>query len=525
MIALRALALVVLFVRGAAAEVTVQARLEPTNVGVGDAATLSIEINGAQNAAAPDVPAVDGLAVQYLGPSTQISIVNGRMSQSVTHRYSVVATRAGRFTIGPVAVVVDGTRFDAAAVALNATPPGTARPAEAPAGGDQLRLVLTTGKSEVYLHERVPLRLELWVGSVRVSELQYPTIASDGVSIEKLPEQPAQRREGAYDVLSFASTLTPLRTGALTIGPASMGINALVRSRTRDPFFGFFGETQKRVDLRSGTVALSVLPLPEADRPPDFTGAVGRFEMDVKAAPLEVAAGDPVTVTTTIRGAGDLASIAPPTIAASDALRVYPVQPGQPSGTQRTFEQVVIPLHAGTVALPEWRFPYFDPDARAYRTVVQPPIMLAVHAATQPASAPQIVGAPTPRTAPERLGRDLVFIKDDPGRLIPVSSRRYRSALFWAWQVIPLAAWLAAVAYDRRRRRLTGDVRYARFTRAGRAARQALAGAQARLGAGDGGAFYDAVARAMTEYLAAKLDLPPGGVTLETVTERLGRNG
>ena len=81
------------------------------------------------------------------------------------------------------------------------------------------------------------------------------------------------------------------------------------------------------------------------------------------------------------------------------------------------------------------------------------------------------------------------------------------------------------MAYDRRRRRLTGDVRYARFTRAGRAARHALAGAQARLGAGDGAAFYDAVARAMTEYLAAKLDLPPGGVTLETVTQRLGRNG
>src|SRR5205085_8917088 len=122
---------------------------------------------------------------RYLGPSTQISIVNGRMTQSVTHRFSVVAGRPGRFTIGPVAVVVDGRRYDAAAVALNATPPGAARPAQAPAGGDQLRLVLAAGKSEVYLHERVPLRLELWIGPVRVSDLQYPTIASDGVAIEK----------------------------------------------------------------------------------------------------------------------------------------------------------------------------------------------------------------------------------------------------------------------------------------------------------------------------------------------------
>src|SRR2546426_576001 len=134
----------------------------------------------------------------------------------------------------------------------------------------------------------------------------------------------------------------PLRAGTLSVGPASMGMNMVVRSRSRDQFFGFFGESQKPTELHSEPLVLNVLPLPEAGRPADFAGAVGRFEMDVKAAPLALGAGDPVTVTSTIRGTGNLDSVTAPAIAASDALRVYPVQQsGQPAAGERVFEQVV----------------------------------------------------------------------------------------------------------------------------------------------------------------------------------------
>src|SRR5262245_66282517 len=126
-------------------------------------------------------------------------------------------------------------------------------------------------------------------------------------------------------------------------------------------------------------------------------------------------------------------------------------------------------------------FTYFDPAAPPYPTISQPPVSLSVPPAAGQATSSQIVGAAGPRPAPEKLGRDLVFIKDDPGPLAPIGARRHRSALFWAWQLVPLAAWLGVVILDRRRRRLTGDVRYARFTRAGRAARRAIAAARAKL--------------------------------------------
>jgi len=306
---------------------------------------------------------------------------------------------------------------------------------------------------------------------------------------------------------------------------------SMVTQRAGRPH-GFFlgGPARQPVELTSQPLVLDVLALPEQGRPADFSGAVGRFSLDVRAAPLEVTAGDPATMTYTLGGAGDLSSAAPPSIVGSDTLRVYPVQTatppaGSPAGT-RVFEQVVIPQQPGSVRLPPVRFSWFDPEARAYRVAQHPPVVLTVKAAPQGAG-PQIVGAPAQGVAKptEALGRDLVYIKDAPGALAPIGVHRWRSPWFWALQLVPLIVWMAAVLVDRRRERLGTDPRYARFTRAGRAARAALGQARQALARGDAAVFHDRVAHAVSEYLAAKLDLPPGAVTAEAASARLREAG
>src|SRR5262249_33671404 len=205
----------------------------------------------------------------------------------------------------------------------------------------------------------------------------------------------------------------------------------------RQDFFGFFGEESRPIQLSSDPATLTVLPLPAEGRPDDFSGAVGTFAFAVTAQPHELAVGDPGTVESVVQGAGALGGISPPPSPASDAFRVYPVQTKPPAKGEngRTFEQVVIPLRDGTIALPRLRFSFFDPTARAYRSLEAAPVSLAVRPSAQAKTAPQIVGAaPAPATAPEAaktLGRDLVFIKDAPGELTPVGARRYRSVAFW----------------------------------------------------------------------------------------------
>lgn len=505
-----------------AADVQLQAQVSgPAHVG--ETVELTVTATGAQNVPTPTVPAPDGLQIRYYGPETQVSIVNGAMTTSITHHFRLTALKPGDYQIGPIAVDFGGKTLSAGTVAFKALPPGAAAP-NAPSGapgGNQLKLLLETPRTQVYLHEPIPVTVKLMVGAVRASDLQYPSLPGDGFSAEKFPE-PQQRQErtadGTFQVVEFQTTLTPLRTGTVTVGPAMVQLS-LMNGRRRS----FFDDGAEPVQLHSDPLALEVLPLPDAGKPPGFGGAVGRFDFTVSAAPLDLTAGDPVTVTMTVRGQGNLDQIPAPAIAPSDLLKTYPVQAGAPDKGSRSFEQVVIPQKAGRVEIPALTFSWFDTEAKAYRSISRGPFALTVRPAAAGAAAPQIVGekpaASTPE--PEQLGRDIVSIKDDPGVLRPIGTHRWRSPWFWCWQPVPVLLWMAAGWYARRRERESGDHRFARFTRAGAAAKTALAAARVTLAGGDRAGFYDQVATAVRDYLAAKLDLPPGGVTGAAVEERL----
>src|SRR5262249_31594342 len=148
----------------ALAEPTARAFLEPGQIRVGETASLRIEVRGVQNATAPRIGAPDGLSVRYVGPQTEVSIVNGQMNASVTHQYNVLALSPGSFDIGPIAVEVGGKSLDAGTVRVvvigagsPASPPASGNAAAPASGGRPLRLELRTPRTEVYLHERIPL--------------------------------------------------------------------------------------------------------------------------------------------------------------------------------------------------------------------------------------------------------------------------------------------------------------------------------------------------------------------------------
>src|SRR5262249_43809798 len=149
------------------------------------------------------------------------------------------AQRDGSFTIGPITVQADGQSVQAGAVTLQVGARGGG--GGAPATNDPLTLDLRAPRTSVYLHERVPFTLTLRIDDVRVADMQYPQVPGDGFSVESFP-QPAQRqdmRDGkVIQVVEFQGALTPLRTGSVTVGPATVSVTTLSeRSAGRHGFF------------------------------------------------------------------------------------------------------------------------------------------------------------------------------------------------------------------------------------------------------------------------------------------------
>ncbi len=518
----------------AASDVRVRASLDRTRMQPGEQAVLAVEIEGSSEAVAPNIDQIDGFTVRYLGPATQFSIAQGRVSQSVTHRYALVAERAGRFDIGPIDVQVGGEtyRTDPVAVEVVAERQG-GRPTLPGRRADEpdLALVLEVPRREVFLHERLPVTLTLYVGAAQIDAVQQPRFEGDAFSAEPFGN-PAQGRVTVggrpYRTARFDTTIVPLRPGPLIIGPAIQSMSILTRSRHGDPFFDrFFGAdllAQARpYELRSNAETLAVRRLPEEGKPADFSGAVGQFDLEVSAQPTDVRANDPVTVTMRITGTGNLSTVTPPRIAA-DAFHAYPPQSlkVEEGIGRRVFEQVLIPERVTVREIPALQLSYFDPEAGAYRTVSRGPIPLVVRPAAD--AAPTLPGITTgagARADAEPLGQDIVYIKDEPGRLRGARAP-FCGRVLAVVAVVPLGIYLAVLGIARRRERLHGDPRDARFVQAGRRVRRAIAAARRRAAGGEVAPAYDDLARALREYLSAKLDVPPGAVDAERIGERLG---
>ena len=107
-----------------AEDISVQARVNRRHVPLNGRLHLSLEINGTQNVQPPNLT-LDGFDAQYLGPSTQISVINGQMSSSVSHTYVLTPEKEGTFTVGPIAVTIHGRAYQTQPIEVTVLPPAS----------------------------------------------------------------------------------------------------------------------------------------------------------------------------------------------------------------------------------------------------------------------------------------------------------------------------------------------------------------------------------------------------------------
>lgn len=517
-----------------AEDISVSASVDRKSVAVGDAITLTIEVQGSQSVGAPALPDVDGFQSQYIGPSMQISIVNGQSSASVAHRYSLMAAKTGQFTIPPVIIEHEGKTYRTNPIEVQIASGSSVQRSGSitPAGlKDYIYLTISTERKTAYLNEGIPLRLRLHVRSgLDVREIRYPTFPSAGFSV--LPfDEPIQRLaniEGVrFRIIDFPTTVYPVTCGELSLGPAELNCSLIVtrsqsRLRAREPFFDdFFDRRERRpLNIKSDPYRITVKPLPTERQPRSFSGAVGQYALDVVAKPTSLKVGEPITLTVTIKGYGNIDAVKMPRIIGLDRFKVYEPQVDVKkagSSGEKAFEQVLIPTSAEIKAIPQILLSYFDPEAGEYRTRVRGPIPIQV-APSEEAEPLQILEIAEGKAVKrEVLGRDIVYIKDEMGSVKRGDGHLHKNKGFLLLQLLPLAGFAGILVYQRRRERFATDRTYARQYHAPKKAKKGLAQAQKLIASGQPKEFFSTVFRTMQEYLGDRFDLTSAGITIEIV--------
>ncbi len=470
---------VCLFAAGAlpAAELAVSAQLSSNSTGVGEPVQLQIKVAGARSATQAPVVDVDGLRINYLGPSqnTSMRIENGSMvsETSVTYIYQVEPTRTGDFTIPAVSIPVDGRTMQTRPVGLKVESGGSQNATRGAAAG--LEVVLP--KRTAYVGEMVPVEIRFSIDpGVRWQIEAMPTIPGEGFTKQKLPE-PRQERGNKngrdVEVMVFRTAITPSKAGKITLGPVEIPYVAQVpRAQPRRPrgfFDDIFGDSAFAVNQRfrahADAVELDVKPLPAAGRPENFSGAVGQFKFSAEGSPKRVKIGDPITMKLSVSGRGNFDRTEAPALRDAAGWRSYPASASFKadddlglSGT-KTFSMAVIPEEK-KAAMPAFEFVYFDPAAGKYVTLASAPETLVVEGGAPPpapvAAVPAEQATPPPSAPEPAPPGDILGIRYDAGRGRHSFQPLYTTRGFWMVQAVPLAGLLALLGFKLRRHDANG---------------------------------------------------------------------
>jgi len=529
-----ALAAVVLL-QGTALAAAFTASLDRNTMMLGEQATLSLKFDDVQLADAPDIPPVAGLEFQYVGPSSMTTIVNGRMSSSVTYSYVVNPQHDGSFTIPALQVDVGGQRLVSSPLRLVVTKASAASLADVAAGHEPAFMKLLVPKEKIYVGEPMVAQLELYLRDdvEGINGFQMTSSPTDGFNVGKTTEQSGARRrvqvgDRVYTVIPLALPLTAIRAGSLTLGPfvASLTV-ALPASNNQggDPFFRrFFNQTEPHeISVTTDPVNVSVLPLPEKNRPANFTGAVGDFTMSATAGPTTVTVGDPITVRVQISGRGALDAVTLPLPGAWHDFKSYPptakFEAGDQFGFQgtKTFEQIISPETADVHELPPLTFSFFNPDDDQYHTLTQAAVPLVVRAA---GATPLPALAAKNSVAENQPPADIAPIKEHLGILSAMRPPLIAQPVFLAAQGLPVLAFLGAFIWRRRADNLAHNPRLRRHRAVAQLIASGLDDLKKHAAANRPDEFFATLFRLLQEQLGERLDCPASAITENVVDEQ-----
>jgi hypothetical protein len=501
--------------------VTARAEFDPPVAAMGQRIIFRVEVSALdESLKMPDqLPTPAGIEFRP-GGHGQLYQPTGSMKLQprTTYLYHITATNAGDFTMPSFEVLAYGKPVKVPATTLTVAAQGRVAAHEPPG------LLVDLPPGDIYTGQLLRMTLLLPDnGSGHVLNFNKAHIAGEFVFSETSPygahRENVQRDGKSFPAFIQEVVISPLRAGRLDIVAQVYAIVTRPVAGQTNVF------TMAQVLVDSDPVTLHVKDLPAQGRLPGFTGAVGIFSTDAPhLSTNSIRAGDPLTLTVTLRGEGNVGHLTPPP---APELREWQTFP--PTGEsipvsfiqQRgfvNFNYTMIPLSDQLKTTPPIPFSYFDPVKKTYVDLTIPSVPLTV---TPGVSVTNIASFEPDESA--NAEREPVFtgLAKEPGfavaGLAPVQQRSW----FLLLQIVPAAALAGLWFWDSRRRFHTLHPEVMLKRRARRGLRRELRRARRAAAAGNASDFAASAANALREACAPHSAANPNALVCADVLREL----
>lgn len=531
-----------------AQDITVKAEYPPV-VTAGQQFILSYTVNAGGGELT--VPSFAGFN-KIMGPQTSYSqstqIVNGRITRQVTNTYIyyLMATREGEFEIPPAKFTLKNNEYYSDPVRIRVVADPSQLPGESAEGNNNsekptsdLFVNVLLNRREVYVGEPVLATVKLFtkVDLQGINEIKYPSFNDFLRNDLDTPPLTSLKQENINGTMYGTGVLQqfllfPQVPGEITIDPVELSVIVQQRTSSPDPFFGDFFASYQSVPraIASRPVTIKVNPLP-GKRPDDFSGIVGKIDINASLSNDSVNVNDALTLRITINGTGNLRVASAPSLDLTPDIEVYDPKitddlknaANGVNGT-RQFEYLLIPRHHGDFSIPPVSYTFFNTQSGQYETLKTSEFRFNAVKSDDQSGNVTVFGGVSKEDV-QYIGRDIRFIRTDPGVMIPVSMPLVAGRTFYLFYAILFLIFIAIFLLRRAFVKRNSDSTLVRNRKAGKVARKRLHTAALCLKNKQFDKFHEEVLKAIWGYLSDKLSIPVSELTRDTAITALSAKG
>ena len=495
----------------------------------------------------------DGLEViagPYTSSQSSYQMINGHTSSSssVTITYTLYAAKNGSFTIGASHALVGGKRLSSRPVKIqvsghaqrtNGAPnmhgqdsydQPRMRSAGSAISGSDLFIKVSASKKRVHEQEPILLTYKVYT-QVDLTQLEgkMPDLKGFHTQEVPLPQQKTFHTETVngrpYKCVTWSQyVMYPQMTGRLEIPSITFKGIVVQQNRNVDPMEAFFnggsGYVEVKKDIKAPGITLQVDPLPQ--RPANFSGGVGKFNISASLDKKEVKAGEPITLRVVVGGIGNLKLLKQPVVNFPKDFDKYDAKVTDKTrltanGVEgnMVYDFLAVPRNQGSYTIPSVELTYYDTSKNAYKTIKTQPFKVEVEKGDGTSAESEDFASQDKDIHTIKLGKVVQHKADE---------MFFGSFGYWISLLMPLIAFVVLLIVFRRRAIENADIVKKRSNRAGKIATKRLRLANKLMLQGKQGEFYDEVMRALWGYMSYKLNMPAEKLNRDNIRETLGRH-
>ncbi len=397
---------------------------------------------------------------------------------------------------------------------------------------ENIHLIAEVSNTNPFVGESISIVYKLYMNRNNAAisnerESKAPTY--NGFWNQNIPIKQLTEKKGTYNGKQMSyyvlrkDVLIPQQIGKLTLTPLEIDATVVVAIGKRD-FFNRRMQKSLPLVFSTGNRTINVKALPNANKPSNFSGAVGDFAFKVNSTKKVIKANESAQIKVTLQGNGNLKLISLPKIVTPKGLELFEPEHKEKirtrlSGLTGSITDIytVVPQYRGKYKVPSLAFSFFNPKTKQYKTLN---------------SAALVLNVPDGKMFVEDNQDNVVSgdntISDSDIRsihtktsLVPLHQKNnfFKSNLFWMLLLLPLLAIPFGIYIGKKKQARDGDVVGNKRRKANKLAKKYLFEAKKELGNKE--PFYIALEKALHNYLKAKLQVETSEISKEKISNLL----